>query len=382
MDEHIDLDNDPCVSEYVRSSAKKWSEHTDDMEHELDVAFKEYEKYLSRKVIFIAISLVICLVAVGVTLTIGALPISFTETYRLIWAHVTGNVYDEFYDYAVINLRMPSILTSVIAGSGLAVCGAVMQSVMKNPLADSYTTGVSSGAGFGASLGIVLGISILPGDWGLVANAFVFSLIPTAVIILVSRIKNTSPTVMIMAGIAVMYIFNACTTLVKLWADPDALAAVFRWQVGSVSSVTWNQIPVMAVVVIIGIIALQFLSGKINLLSTGDDNSKALGIDPGKLRILCLGIVAMVCAAVVCFTGLIGFVGLVAPHIVRIFIGPDNRYVIIASAAFGAALLLIAYAVGISLVAPAVLPVGVITSFLGGPMFLWLILRKNSRVWG
>ncbi|MCI2092749.1 MAG: iron ABC transporter permease, partial [Candidatus Methanomethylophilus sp.] len=146
-------------------------------------------------------------------------------------------------------------------------------------------------------------------------------------------------------------------------------------------STNWAEIQVMTVIVVIGIIVIQFLSRKINLLATGDDNAKAMGVQAEQLRIICLFVVALISAGVVSFTGLTGFVGLVAPHVVRIFIGADNRYLVPASAAFGASLLVLSYAISIWLIEPITLQVGVITSFLGGPLFLWLIVRRKSNVW-
>lgn len=366
----------------VRESAKKWSQPIPD-EGVIDQKLGDYRRYLWRKVLFIVLCTVLMFISVGVAVTIGAFDIGFWETYQIIWDHLWGNVPDEnaTKDFIVVQYRLPSVATAVVAGAGLAVCGVAMQSTLKNPLADPYTTGVSSGAGFGASLALALDISFVSGEYNLVVNAFIFSLIPTAAMILVAKIKNSSPTTMIMAGIAIMYIFNACTTMVKFWADDETLSSIYRWQVGSVSGTTWDEIWIMFVIVIIGTIVIWLLSRKINLLATGDENAKAMGVDAERLRILCLIIVALVSAGVVSFTGLIGFIGLVAPHIVRIFIGADNRYLVPASAAFGAALLVFSYAISIWIIDPITLQVGVVTSFLGGPLFLWLIVRKNSNVW-
>ena len=276
---------------------------------------------------------------------------------------------------------MPRIAVGIIAGAGLAVAGVVMQSTLLNPLADPYTTGISSGASFGATIAMTMGVTVATGQYAIVLNAFIFSLVPMFVIMAVAKIKNSSPTVMIMAGIAVMYIFNACTTVMMLWANPNDLQAVYEWQVGSVSRVTWDQVPIMFVVVLIGIIVMQLLSKKLNVLATGEDSANALGVNATQLRMINLLVVSLVSASIVSFTGLIGFVGLVSPHIARIFIGSDNRYLIPCSAVLGSAFIVGADLVGRVIVAPATLQVGVVMAFLGGPMFLWLIMRKKSQVW-
>ncbi|MCQ2070771.1 MAG: iron ABC transporter permease [archaeon] len=342
----------------------------------------DYRKYTLRKWTFIVVCLIVTFMIVGGSVVVGAYNIGFFESYAIIWEHITGNIVNATKDYIVVELRLPRIIMGIIAGAGLAVAGAVMQSILLNPLADPYTTGVSSGASFGATLAITLGMTVANGHYAIVANAFIFSLIPTAMIVLVSRLKHTSPTVMIMAGIAVMYIFNAFTTVLMLWTDPNSLDEVYQWQVGSLSNATWEVLPLMGIVVLFGIISVQILSGKLNVLATGDDSARALGINAARMRTIALVIVAIMSAVVVSFTGLIGFVGLVAPHIVRIFIGPDNRFLIPASAAFGAALLIAADVIGRIVISPSILPVGVITAFMGGPLFLWLVVKKDTQIWG
>lgn len=317
----------------------------------------------------------------GIALTIGEYDIGFLETYEIIWHHITGDVTDSVKDFLVIDARLPRVIVGIVAGAGLAISGATMQSVLKNPLADPYTTGVSSGAGFGATLAIAAGASMVDGEYSIVVNAFIFALIPTFAILSVARLKKTSPTVMIMAGIAVMYIFNACTTLLKLWTDPDNLTAIYRWTVGSLSSTSWDQVPIMLIATLIGGIVIVLITRELNILTSGDENAKALGVDVERMRVICMVVVALVSAAIVSFTGLIGFIGLVAPHVVRLFIGPDNRYLVPASAAFGAVLLITADLVGRTIMSPTVIQVGVITAFLGGPLFLWLIIRKDSSSW-
>lgn len=369
----------PTVSPDVVESVSHW--RTVDTAP-TNQAFEEYKSYVSRKWLLIIACIILIIAVTGYGLALGSYDIGFFESYEIIWDHLHGNITDKMKDYLIVDYRLPRIVVGIITGAALAVAGATMQSILKNPLADPYTTGVSSGAGFGATIAITAGISITAGSYAIVLNAFVFSLIPTAIIIAVSKLKNASPTTMIMAGIAVMYIFNAMSTVFKLWADPDNLAAVYRWQVGTLTGQTWDTVPLMFGVTLAGTLIIMFLSRELNVLSSGDENAKALGVDADKLRIFCLTVVALVSAVVVSFTGLIGFVGLVAPHIVRLFIGPDNRYLIPASALFGAALLIIADLVGRTILAPTILQVGVVTSFLGGPLFLWLIIRRNSGVWG
>lgn len=365
------------VSKVVSDSVDLWADS--EKSSESDSISESYSKYIFKKILFIIICIVIAVITAGLTLTYGPYKIEFLETYQIMFDHIIGNIQDATKDSVIWNMRLPRIAAGLIAGAGLAVAGATMQSVLKNPLADPYTTGISSGALFGASLSIAFGVRIISGEYGTVINAFVFSLIPTAVIVLISKLRSSSPTTMVMAGIAVMYIFNSVTTVVKLWSDPNALSDLYRWQVGSLADMHWSDIPVMFFVTVVGSIVIFILSRKLNILSVGDDSARSLGIDAGNLRLICLTIVALITASIVSFTGLIGFVGLVVPHIVRLFIGSDNRFVIPASFVFGSAFLVICDQIGRAMFQFS-LEVGVITAFIGGPMFLYLILRKRNGV--
>ena len=373
--------DDPLIKDVVMRSLYIWEsplEKTDE-----NKILENYSKYILRKWLFIIVCIALIIVTIGYALTVGDYPIDFWDCYKVIWHHIMGDVPEELalQDSIIFSLRMPRIEVAILAGATLVVAGVVMQSTLMNPLADSYTTGVSSGASLGATLSVVLGFSIFNvSQYGTILNAFVFSLIPMLVIVGISRLKNASPT-MIMGGIAVMYLFNAFTTVFSLMADPDKLSELYKWSVGSLGFAGASDIPIIAAIVIPVMIVMLLMTHRLNALASGDESAKALGIDAEKLRRICLILVALMTAAVVSFTGLIGFVGLVAPHIVRIFIGADNRYLLPASAVFGALLLIVSDLVGRTVMAPAILQVGVVMAFLGGPLFLWLILRKKSNVW-
>ncbi len=374
-------DEDPLINDIVKGSIKQWKA---DIEHDESTAetLQGYSRYIRTKWIFIAVCIILTILVTGFALSVGDYDIGFWETYQILFDNVFGDPEWTLKGHVVMSLRLPRLLTAILAGIGLAIAGVAMQSTLLNPLADPYTTGVSSGAMFGATLAMISGITVIEGmKYGMVLNAFIFSLIPMLIIAFVSKVKRSSPTTMIMAGIAVMYIFNAVTTFIKLFADANALKELYEWQVGTLSYTVMSDIPIMLVFVVAGYIILQVLSRKLNLLASGDESAKGLGVDAEKLRRIILVVVALVTASIVSFTGMIGFVGLVAPHIVRMFIGSDNRYLMPAAAAFGALLLVVADLVGRVVIAPQILQVGVVTSFLGGPLFLWLILKKNSNVW-
>ena len=366
---------------YVKRAVEIWNSEDNLEDEESKRAIREYHASEIRKLMFTILCCVGAVLVAGLSITYGVSNIGFFECYEIIWQHITGDIRDPTLDYIVVNERLSRIVAALVTGGGLAIAGCVMQSVMKNPLADPYTTGISSGAGFGAALAVTMGITLVAGDYSLVVNAFVFSLIPMMAMLTIAKLKNASPTMMVMVGIAIMFMFNSFTTVLKLMADPDALAKLYAWTVGSVQDVTWANIPLMAFMVITGTIVVQFLSRKLNVLATGDDNAKAMGLDVENLRIVLLLLISLVVATVVSFTGLIGFVGLVAPHVCRIFVGADNRYLVLSSAMFGAVLLEVADFVGRTVIAPATLQAGVVTAFIGGPMFLYLIVKQKKSAW-
>lgn len=375
------LDDDPLIAKPLAESVRNWSKSGVEDDSGYKSQMKDYHRTIQRRLLFIAFCVIVTFVAAGYAVAYGPLDISFKDTYVTIWHHISGNITDSGMDYIIIEVRSPRIVAGVIGGLGLSVCGVVMQSTLRNPLADPYTTGVSSGAGFGATLAISAGLAVTS-KTPIILLAFVFSLLPTLAIILMSKHKSSSsPTVMIMFGIGLMYIFNACTTVMMLWSSPEDLASIYNWQVGSLSKVEWGDLPYMAAVVIPGVIVIELLAGKLNVLATGDDNAKALGINPHRTRIFLLALTGLISAAVVSFTGIIGFVGLVTPHIVRIFIGADNRYLIPASALFGAMLMIVADLLGRSVIPNATMPVGVVMAFIGGPTFIWLLIRKGNKAW-
>ncbi len=341
----------------------------------------KYRHITSIKILFIVACILITVAISGVSMTIGSYDIGFWESYGIVIDHLLNGSDGSMKDFVIFDIRLPRICTGIVAGAGLALCGVVMQSTMKNPLADPYTTGISSGASFGATLAMVAGLTIIGGNYSIVINAFIFALIPMFLIMTISSVRRASSTMIILCGIAVMYIFNAMTTVLMLLANPDDLAAVYSWQVGSLESTSWESLTVMLIFVLSGSVILNSLAHKINVLSAGDESARSLGVNADHLRLLCLLIVSLVAASIVSFTGIIGFVGLVCPHMCRMIMGSDNRYLMPASMATGAALLVACDLIGRTIIAPTILNVGVITAFIGGPLFLYLLIKKKKEVW-
>lgn len=345
---------------------------------------KQYKSFIGRKITFIIFCIILILFISCISLSIGDLQISISEVFSVVFHrifpdqfHATG-----IYDVVVWNLRFPRIIMGILAGAGLALAGTVMQGVLKNPLASPFTLGISSGAGLGASLAIIYGVGFTgAGRYFLIGNAFIFAMIPAFAIIALSHFKKATPETMILAGVAMGFVFSAATTLLHYFADPEALKAAAVWMMGSFGRATWSNDFTMAILLASCFPMLLMKAWDMNTLAAGDEIAKSLGINVERTRITLMAVASLATASIVCFTGTIAFVGLVAPHITRIVIGGDNRFVIPASCLCGAAFLISADLIARTIISPVIIPVGVMTSFIGGPLFIYFIIRKKKEFW-
>lgn len=353
----------------------------DDSEKERVIG--EYHHQIARKIIV----LVVCIIGIVVFVGLFSLSVydnmTLSEVYEVIWSHITGVTYEPrsrfwWADRYIWNTAMPHAIAAILAGASLAVCGTLMQAVMGNPLADPYSTGISSGACFGAVTAIVIGVSFasFANEVGIVANAFIGALIPAALIILISAKIRMTPATLILLGTAISYFFNSMITYLMVTTDADTLKSAYIWQIGSLDGMTWGYIPIMLGVTIVGTVFVLMMANKLNVMSLGDKSAISLGVDVQRFRTVCLLIMAFMTAAIVSFTGIIGFVGLVAPHLVRLLVGSDNRFVMPISMAVGALLLLMADYTAYQL---SNIPVGVIMSIIGSPVFLILIMYHTRK---
>ncbi|MBQ8373096.1 MAG: iron ABC transporter permease [Candidatus Methanomethylophilaceae archaeon] len=344
------------------------------------------EEYYSRKhrnVLFIILCVAVIAVAFIISLSVGFYNIGFTDCIGAVIDHITGNITDERVDDVIWNTRLPIALFAVICGAALAAGGAVMQTVLRNPLADPYTMGISSGASLGASLSIILGITLIPGlasNIALILMAFVFSLIPVMVILIFTTRRKTTPTKIILIGIAVMYMFSAITSLLMVTASEESLAEVYTWNIGSLATVTWSSLPIPLIATVLGISFLMINNRTINTLIAGNNCAQSLGVNPKRTTLVLMVIISLMTASVVCYSGTIGFIGLVGPHIARIFVGSESRHLIPASAAFGALFLLCANTIA-RVAGDFGLPVGVICAIIGGPLFIIILVKMRKKVW-
>lgn len=348
-----------------------------------EIVKKQYSADNRKHIIWIVGFVLICAVLFLITLGFGVYNISIIDAISVFFNSLMGNEVDpRDYEY-VWNTRLPRAIGAILVGAGLSIAGAIMQNDFKNPLAEPYTMGISSGAFLGATLGIILNISVIPflsNSSGIIANAFIFSLIPIAIIVLISKFRKLTPMSMILTGIAVMFLFSSISQIIMVTAPSESLADAYSWRVGSLDRVRWETLPVMVVSTILFSSALYAFAGKLNVMYVGDKSAQTLGENPTNIRIITLILASLLTAGLVSYTGTIGFIGLVGPHVARIFVGSNNRYLIPASAAFGAAFILAADTIA-KVSGANGLPVGVISAMVGGPLFIWILIQQRKNVW-
>lgn len=287
----------------------------------------------------------------------------------------------------VYDIRLPRVTLGVFVGAALAVSGAVLQGLFRNPLADPGLVGVSAGASLGAVSVIVLGAGVLSplvmllGAAALPFAAFFGGLVTTLVLYRIStRQGRTSVATMLLAGIALSAMAMAFTGMLIFMADDRQLRDLTFWSLGSLAGATWQKIGAVAPVIALALAVTPFLARGLNALALGEATAGHLGVPVQRLKYVAIVAVSAAVGAAVAVSGGIGFVGIVVPHLLRLLIGPDNRYLLPASALLGASLLLLADAVARTVVAPAELPIGIVTACAGAPFFLWILLRKRGIV--
>ena len=369
-------------------------EEVDQLEYLIDKRTKNQRKYL---ILLIASTVFFAIFAMGFG---SSESLDFGKIIKIILGIDEPT---ETQSVILLKYRLPRVMMAILAGAALATAGALMQGSLGNPLVSPLTLGVASGASLGAALAIILGISVVGTDFSIslpltgftlnlgaiipntmiVINTFAFSLIVVFIIIKLGELRGISAESYILVGIAITFINGAIVQSLVYFATPQQLAQLTHWSFGSVRR------PDLETVLFVGVV-LGYLfpilikySWDLNTLALGgDDFAISTGVDPGVLRKKILIISALATSIIVAFTGLIGFVGLAAPHIARLIIGNDYRKLVPCSALIGALLVLVADTIGGTIFAPVVLPVGIMLSILGGPFFLYLLLSKRGATHG
>ncbi|MGV8109303.1 FecCD family ABC transporter permease [Methanospirillum sp.] len=343
----------------------------------------QFLQKLVKRSYFILGSLFIIIFLVGYAAVLGSANLSILEVYQTIFAKFVPGFEStsSLYNAIIWEIRLPRIVMAIMAGAALALTGAVMQGVLQNPLAEPFTLGISSAAASGAAIAIVTGAGIIGGHYLIIGNAFVFAMGATIVVYLLAQFRGMTPESMILAGIAIMFFLNAITSIVQYIGTPDQVEAVVFWMMGNLGKSTWTTITSTSILFMVVVPILIYKANDINIIGSGDETAKSLGINVERSRIICMILSGLITAGYTAFIGIIGFVGLIAPHVTRMIIGGDSRYVIPGSALVGSIILLGADTLGRTIISPVILPVGVMTAVLGVPFFLFLFLKGKKKMW-
>ncbi len=347
---------------------------------------ENYKKSILLKIIFGLIVLLLLIFAIIYALAVGSYKLPLAQVANiLLLKEVDSTAY-----HVIWNIRLPRVLTALVAGSGLAVAGAAMQSILRNPLGSPFTLGISGAAAFGAAVALgFLGAGtmtssaaeasvIINNPYLVTICAFASSLLATAVILMLAHYKGATAETMILTGVALGSLFTAGTTFIQYFSDQVRIAAIVFWTFGDVGKTGWGDLALISLITAPAIIYFILNSWNYNILKAGDETAKSLGVNVNSIRITGMLISSLLTAVIVSFIGIIGFVGLVIPHIVRRFIGGNEIYLLPLSVIAGGLLLLTADTMARTVIAPVVLPVGILTSFMGAPLFIYLVIKGRN----
>lgn len=345
---------------------------------------QDYKKFNRKRILIIVLLLILVFIAVQFSMLMGSFEVNFANI-KDFWTNEESMVHQ-----VIARIRLPRIVAAILTGAVLSVSGAVSQSLMRNPLASPFTLGISSSAAFGAAFAIIfLGAGdthssasdavIINNQYMVGISAFAWSLVSIAIIVFLSRMKNSSPQIIILSGVILSSLFGAGISAMQYFANDVQLASIMFWSFGDMGRASWDDISLVGVCFAFAMFYFVKKSWSYNSLKTGDEYAKSLGVNPEGLRLTGMVVASLITALTVAFYGMIGFVGLLGPHIMRRIIGNHEAYLIPASAAFGSLLLLVADTFGRTIISPVILPVGIVTSFLGAPLFIFLLIKGQQR---
>ncbi len=336
-----------------------------------------------RKIIFLLLATLA--ITIIFSTSIGAVKIPFWDVLKLVTNRIPilSNLIEvedvATWETIILMVRLPRVLVAGLVGFALATSGTIFQGLLKNPMADPYIIGISSGASLGAALVFSFNLNFSYANFNtLPLFAFIGALLTGFLVYYLARKGGKVPVAtLLLAGIAVSSFLSAIVSLLMFFND-ESLNQIVYWMMGSLASASWSEFHMIWIYILPGFLASFFLAREINLMLLGEDSAQSLGVEIEKLKQLLLVVASLLAGAAVAVSGIIGFVGLIIPHITRLLVGPDHRILIPASALGGAIFLVATDTLARTLLAPTELPVGIITALFGAPFFLYL-LRKNSR---
>jgi iron complex transport system permease protein len=347
---------------------------------------ESYQKYTGRKKAVLLILSLLIIIFVLLSINAGAASLDPGAVFDAMLRRG-----DSTAEVVIWNIRLPRIVAGIVAGTGLAIAGCVMQNTLRNPLASPITLGTANAAAFGANVAIILlgagsiqstasDAVIINNPYMVTISAFLGSMTAAMLIIMLARFRNFTPEAMVLAGVALGSLFSAGTILIQYFAQDVQVAAVIFWTFGDLGRASWKEVAIMFILTALAMIYFMYRRWDYNALDSGEETARGLGVNVERVRLEGMFISSLITAAAVSFLGIIGFVGLVAPQMMRRVIGSDHRFLIPAAALAGSVLLLFSDTLARTVISPIVLPVGAITSFMGAPLFIYLLARGYSRI--
>lgn len=329
-------------------------------------------EYQRRVVLFVLAG--VCLLSLVLDIMTGPSMLPVSEVLKSFFA--THQI-DETTRTIVYDLRLPVALMALVVGATLGVGGAEIQTLLNNPMASPYTLGLAAAAGFGASLVIAFGSLGLPLNYAVPIGAFFMTMLASGILFLFASIKHFSSATLVLVGISLLFLFQSLLSLVQFVAAPEVSQQILFWLFGNLSKATWDNLAILLVVAVVCITLLLRDTWKLTALRLGEERAIALGVNLTALRVKTLILLAMMTATAISFVGVIGFIGLVAPHVARLLVGEDQRYFLPATILTGAAFLSLSSVLSKVIIPGALFPVGIVTSFVGVPFFFWIIWSKR-----
>lgn len=342
---------------------------------------RAYARQTIRAALFCCLGVVLLVLLAVFAMTLGANDISLAQAFQILLGLPDGLIANvsTLQEKVVIQLRLPRIVMAIVAGAGLSVTGVMMQGITRNPLVSPFTVGLSPAAAFGAALAILFGALHIPeiGNYMIVGGAFASSIICACIVLGIAGLSGISATTIILAGIGLTYLFSALTATLQFFATQEQLAAIVHWTFGSLNAASWDEVGFSAVILVVAAPIFWRMSWALNALAAGEETATSLGYNLKSMRLITALLSVFITASIIAFTGVIGFIGLVSPHISRMIIGNDHRWLVPFSMLVGAILLLVADTIGRALFSPAIIPVGIVVAYVGVPIFVHLILKQR-----
>lgn len=340
---------------------------------------RQHKRLTWQRIGIVAGLTLIAAVAFIISNFVGAIDISPAEVMKGI---VNPAGLDDQTRTVLWQLRLPMAVMAVLIGMALSLAGAEMQTILNNPLAEPFTLGISAAAAFGGATSIVLKWQLIAQpQFNLALMAWLAAAVATAIIVVAAVIRGAKAETMVLLGIGLVFFFQAMLALIQYQSSAEALQQIVFWSMGSLTRANWAANGVLAAVLIIALPILWALGWRLTALRLGDARATAMGINTSRLRVVVLIVVSLVAATTVAFAGIIGFIGLVGPHIARMLVGEDQRYFLPASMAAGAAVMCAAHAVSLMIKPGLAIPIGIVTSLLGVPFFIAIVMTRRRALW-